>query len=868
MYQRLNEVLSGAEENYMMPFFWLKSDKKDSVVCELDRVEACGAKAICVEARPYAAFATEEWFADLDVIMDEAEKRGMKVWVLDDDHFPTGHCVGQIEQHPELRRWQIVERHVDVAGPMTDAALRFDQGNPEHQLIGIYMYERCAEGTALKASGAVCLTEKVAGDFVYFDVPAGCYRIFFLYRSRSGLLDTYRNYMDFLNPQAVDLYLETVHEAHYRRYGDRFGTVFQGFFSDEPAFGNATVGPEFGSKSPFDVRIGMPGVAYPWGDAVLEKLRETYGDNTEMYLPSLWFDMGEVGVSMRLDYMNAVTTLYRDTFTRRVGDWCRAHGILYIGHVIEDHNAHARLGYGTGHYFRAMDGQDMSGVDVVLHQIIPGFTEQSHTGLSSGNLLDPHFFNYVLAKLAASMAHIDPQQRGRAMCELFGAYGWAESVPMMKHLLDHMLVRGINRFVPHAFTSAFPDSDCPPHFGAAEGATDPQFKAFSALMGYGNKIAHLLSGGEHVCNCAVLYHAEAEWINPYGAAMLTEVPAKILYDAHIDFDILPSDCFTGNAGSVIPKAVMNTRGKFSIGNRTYTCLVIPQAERLAPGMNEAVAALRQNGVTVLRMGENADVRTLAALAADATPEDILIRKETGNIPDLYIRCCHYADGDADVYMFVNESASDAIEFTATLASAQCNCGTLHDFASCESGSVTLSDQKSIRLKLESDQSLILVLDGDDAGLPPREEPTSETQLACSFKIETASYDAPDHFTLFADHVSADRLPNVTGAGGMPKFSGVIRYTTQLHALHGTKLDLGEVGECAEVWCNGKYLGNRFASPYVFDLGDAVCDGENSLVIEVSNTLANAVNDRFSNFLALPRSGLFGPLTVKGTDQHS
>lgn len=42
----------------------------------------------------------------MDIILDECEKRGMKVWVLDDDHFPTGHANGMIkEKYPERRRW-------------------------------------------------------------------------------------------------------------------------------------------------------------------------------------------------------------------------------------------------------------------------------------------------------------------------------------------------------------------------------------------------------------------------------------------------------------------------------------------------------------------------------------------------------------------------------------------------------------------------------------------------------------------------------------------------------------------------------------------------------------------------------------------
>ena len=127
-------------------------------------------------------------------------------------------------------------------------------------------------------------------------------------------------------------------------------------------------------------------------------------------------------------------------------------------------NAHARLWCSAGHYFRALDGQDMSGIDIVLHQVMPGYAHYISAASCAGGRVDPGFFHYVLGQLGASSAHLNTLQNGRAMCEVFGAYGWAEGLPMMKWLMDFLLVRGINRFVPHAFSPDFPDPDAPPNF--------------------------------------------------------------------------------------------------------------------------------------------------------------------------------------------------------------------------------------------------------------------------------------------------------------------------------------------------------------------------------------------------------------------
>lgn len=52
------------------------------------------------------------------------------------------------------------------------------------------------------------------------------------------------------------------------------------------------------------------------------------------------------------------------------------------------------------------------------------------------------FYHFVLGRLAASLAAIDPKKKNCSLCEIFGNYGWEEGVRLEKYLLDHFLVRG------------------------------------------------------------------------------------------------------------------------------------------------------------------------------------------------------------------------------------------------------------------------------------------------------------------------------------------------------------------------------------------------------------------------------------------
>lgn len=253
----------------------------------------------------------------------------------------------------------------------------------------------------------------------------------------------------------------------------------------------------------------------PWSIYFIGQFSEKLGRDAVLSLPDLFADIDENTMPVRYAYMDLISELYQENMSRQVGDWCAQHGVEYIGHVIEDNNAHARLGYGAGHFFRALDGQSMSGIDVVLHQLQPGRDDGFHTWPCS-KAVDEEFFTYCLAEMGVSAAVVDEKKLGRTMCEIFGAYGWGEGNRLMKWMADFMLVRGVNFFVPHAFSpKSGIDEDNPPHFYTH--GDNPQFAGFCRLCQYMERMASLLDGGlRHSC-AAVLYHGEGEWGRPLHA---------------------------------------------------------------------------------------------------------------------------------------------------------------------------------------------------------------------------------------------------------------------------------------------------------------------------------------------------------------
>ena len=843
MISALNDILHGQEDNYLLPFYWQHGNHTDQIPAQVQQIYESGARALCVESRPHPDFCGDGWWRDMDVILRECKARNMKVWILDDDHFPTGHARGAVVNHPALRPTVLRSRFVDVAGPMADAALLLKPEEDDAHLLGVVAYRRLPHSEECDPATAVQLTVQRDG-MVFWDIPDGVWRVFFYTVGAStGLKD----YIDMIRPESVRLLIDAVYEPHWAHYAAEFGSTIAGFFSDEPSFGTDLDERNRATVHYYDQCVGREFVQMPWNETTRRMMTESLGRDPLPELFLLWHE-GEGRADVRAAYMDAVTRQYRDCFTRQLADWCHAHGVEYIGHVIEDSGAHTHLGRGTGHYFRALALQDMSGIDVVLHQIMPGFPDEVHSASSASRVCDPAFFDCTLAKLGASLAHITPHMRGRAMCEIFGAYGWAEDSAFMKRLMDHMLVRGINHFVPHAFSPTYPDPDCPPHFGA--GGCDPSFDAFTALMRYTNRTAHLLAGAAHVASVALLYHAEGEWASAFHQAMPVDLPAQALMNGHIDFDILPAD--------VLADADV-TGGRLRILRETYGALIVPAADHLPQSVRASLARLQALGLPVwFADGKPADCAgltvPLADLAAQVRRAGLADIEVSGDCPSLRIyHCCR--DG-ADIFFLVNEGRADAdciLRLPCRGAFARMN------LIADESASDTTADGR-VPVRLVPGESQLLIFTEND--FPPVAVPAQSTVVSPEFSLDLAPAAQLDAFAPY--RTSCRTLFNVAGPDGDPSFSGKMRYRFRLNLTRTGRcwLDLGRVGQNAVLRVNGVDCGIRICAPYRFEITDAVRDGVNDVEVIVANTLVQQHRDSFSVWMTIAPSGLLGPVRVE------
>ena len=101
MDKRLSQVLTGTHDNYIAPFLWLHNEDDSLIVRELEKIYESGIRGVCLESRTHEEFCKEDWGSDCRLIMDFCKAHDMKVWILDDKHFPSGYSNGYIKEHAE-----------------------------------------------------------------------------------------------------------------------------------------------------------------------------------------------------------------------------------------------------------------------------------------------------------------------------------------------------------------------------------------------------------------------------------------------------------------------------------------------------------------------------------------------------------------------------------------------------------------------------------------------------------------------------------------------------------------------------------------------------------------------------------------------
>ncbi len=422
-------------------------------------------------------YMSKEWFQMLDCAIEECDRRGMIVWLYDEDNWPSGTYGGKLtREHEEYRMRYLRVEEIKIGSTVH----RFDKD--DNTLIAAYACK-------LKADKAItsqvditdCISDEVhLSQFEGYDI------VLIFWECPVAAKVTYCNgyYLDTMNEEAVQAFLELSYEP-YNRYSKHFGKTIQGVFTDEP--GLMIHDGFFGTKamrtSVEDIDKNLPGHVLAWTRDIFHKFKKLKGYDLKEKLPSLLYDTGEGSKKVREDYYDAITTWYVTHYHKALGDWCRERDLKYIGHTLEDPLwGQARS---QGNQTNVLQQFDYPGLD--------------YLGSGVGTKDNP---NRILAlKCASSVA--DVEGRARVVCEAFGGSGHGHRLRDRQLDANFMAVLGVNLYIPHGFFYSFAGyrkTDWPP----TEFYHAPFWSYYKEFADYLGRLSLIAASGEYMANIGIL----------------------------------------------------------------------------------------------------------------------------------------------------------------------------------------------------------------------------------------------------------------------------------------------------------------------------------------------------------------------------
>ena len=631
------------------PYYGMNGSVDETVIRrDLDTMKSLGYQAVTVQAgygMPFA-YLSPEYFRFFRTFVDEAKKRSMRVWIVDDAGYPSGFAGGKFTELKPAMRMQ---------------ALVVAQKIPATAGEGV----KAAVGAATVAVAAInvdsgeCVAIPVTDHAIHWTAPAGHWVVLVVehqFRTSPTRSDTNpkrvkdgsQSLEDYLDPAATMQYLAFTHEQYKKAVGDEFGKTILGFRGDEPDY-------------------SISGL--PWTPKFFDQFTQVKGYDIRPYVAAFLQprDAKLTNSQMRAkaDYYDVFSQIFRDGFFKPQGDWCAANHLEYQVHLNHE-EMEMDLTRSEGDFLRDMRYVQVPGIDTIWHQIWKDTVSD-------------------FPRLAASASHV--YGHPRAFTESFAAYRPEPDVDMARYILNEQFVRGVNLVE----TMYFPASTTP-----GRGASPYMKEAgYPALLEYVRRMSYLMSMGRPMASVALYLPSSSMWMGDAAADFAFVSTERMLSERQIDFDIVNDDA--------LAKDLIAGRGTLATasGNR-YGTIILPNISLLSQTALDRLHAVANGGGHVLFLGHTpslisgrtildaraataADVSWASVVAGELSPtptppaqppasppspqvvpdaiahaisKAVLVPEVKLDTPSTALRYMRRRLEDADVYLFFNEGAED------------------------------------------------------------------------------------------------------------------------------------------------------------------------------------------------------------------
>lgn len=545
------------------PFWFLNNefshDELRRQIAEMDE-KGIGGAVLHPRHGMKVKYMSSEYMDMIGACIDEMNKRGMKVWLYDENNWPSGTYDGELtKNNPDYRM-----RYIRVESYEVDGSILFmekiclEEGN---SIIDVQAarYEVQDGNILLQSDSIISIASELKNNEINWNVPEGKWLVCIFWECFVAAKVTYKNgyYLDTMNEDAVREFIRLAYQP-YIRFNEYFGKTIQGVFTDEPGL---MIHDGFFQPSPIRTRIdnlsyNLPGYVLAWTRDFFRKFFDLKGYEFKNYLFALLYDIGEETRKIRLDYYDAIATWYVESYHKAIGDWCRERGLKYIGHTLEEP---------LWGQVRSQGNQTK-----VLQQMdYPGY---DYLGQGVGTKENP--YRILAAKCASSVAHIEG--KNRVMCESFGGGGHNHSLFTRKLDANFMAVLGTNMFIPHGFYYSFEGyrkTDWPP----TEFYHAPHWYYYKGYADYLGRLSLMAAVGKHKAAACILSPVKTVCMEMFGNGLPNTKPTSdhvfssisdLMLRYHFDYDYI-DDCQLKYA------VILDAEMGFPKSSETYPLVILP-----------------------------------------------------------------------------------------------------------------------------------------------------------------------------------------------------------------------------------------------------------------------------------------------------
>ncbi|NQT82442.1 hypothetical protein HQ563_05425 [bacterium] len=492
-----------------------------------------------------------------------AKRVGMTLWLYDEKGYPSGGAGGLVlEGHPE---WEA--RGVACVSATTDGS-RVELKLSEGKLISASAFP--LESGRIDLRRGVDLGDAVAeGGFVKWKPPEGRWMVmaFVDQRLYEGThaewnLHEKRPYPNLLMKEPIRRFIELTHQEYANRFADLEGT-FEAVFTDEPSLMSVFLRPQ-----PYPV--------IPWSPHLPARFRQDTGRDLIPLLPALFANAGPESGRTRCQFWRLVGEMVSEAYFGQIQDWCREHRIASTGHLLWEEDLANHVGF-YGDFFRCVERLDIPGIDCLTSKsgAVP-----FHIAKLIGSIADLRGCRKTMSETSDHSQRYRPpgDKRPREIV----------SAAEIRATCNLLYVCGIN-----TTTSYY----------SWAGLSAEEQRQVNEYVG---RLGVMLTGGQHVCDIAVLYPSESLWAHftpaSHKATVSHEVAAinktyrdvsSILFRHQLDYHYLDV--------AALRRAKVSG-DSFEVGGERYRILILPRVDTLPFDVWRKMIEFWRGGGTVIAVG--------------------------------------------------------------------------------------------------------------------------------------------------------------------------------------------------------------------------------------------------------------------------